>query len=174
LIIEKNLQLNKIDQLLLDVDGVLTDGTIIYNDHRVETKAFNVKDGLGIRLLKRAGVRIGIMTARQSAALYRRCKDLDIDMIHDGIKDKAVVLKQIIVESQIPAENTAFIGDDLTDLPVMRRVGFPIAVADAHEVIRKNAKCVTVAKGGGGAVREVCDAILQAKGLWETILETYM
>ena len=164
-------KLKKIKLLLLDVDGVLTDGGIIYNDNGVETKVFNVKDGLGIRLLMEAGIHLGIITGRRSNALSFRCKDLGINLIYDGVKNKIDVLDALLDQTGVSAEEVAFIGDDLPDLKLMKTIGLSIAVGDAHKLILDNADMVTSANGGHGAVREVCETILKAKGLWENILE---
>ena len=162
-------KLKKIKLLLLDVDGVLTDGSIIYNDHSEETKVFNVKDGLGIRLLMEAGINVCLVTGRSSKALYHRCKDLGITMLFDGVEDKAGVLDIISEQTGVSPEEIAFIGDDLPDLPLMKIVGLSIAVDDSHEVVLEKACMVTSAKGGAGAVREVCEEILKAQGLWDKI-----
>ena len=167
-------KLKHIKLLILDVDGVLTDGGIIYNDNGVETKIFNVKDGLGIRLLMQAGINLRIATGRRSNALYSRCKNLGIEHIFDGADDKAAIFDLILDRTGVSAEQVAFIGDDLPDLALMKKVGLSIAVADAHKTVLKNANMVTSAKGGNGAVREVCEAILKAQGLWENILERFL
>lgn len=166
-------KLKRIKLLLLDVDGVLTDGSIVYDDKGVETKAFNIKDGLGIRMLMEAGVQVGIITGRTSKALYHRCNNLGISLIFDGVRDKPDVLEGIVAQTGILAEQIAYIGDDLVDLPLLRKVGLSIAVADAHEMVRENVDMVTAAKGGAGAAREACEAILKAQGLWEKALERF-
>ena len=166
-------KLKSIKLLLLDVDGALTNGSIIYNDNGVETKVFNVKDGLGIRLLMETGIKIGVVTGRSSKALRHRCKNLGIEHIFDGINDKSGALNIILDRTGVTAEEIAFIGDDLPDLPLMKRVGLSIAVADAHPTVLATSDMVTSAKGGAGAVREVCEAILKAQGLWEKILERF-
>jgi len=173
--IEINQQLKRTKLLLLDVDGVLTDGSIVYNDEGIETKAFNVKDGLGLRLLMEAGIKVGIATGRSSEALYTRCRDLRInkEYIFDNLKDKAAILDIITARADVSAENTAFIADDLPDIPMMKRVGTPIAVADAHNAVIEHAVLTTKAKGGKGAVREICEAILEAQGIWRHILEKF-
>lgn len=163
-------KLKHIKMLLLDVDGVLTDGSIIYDDRGAEIKEFNVKDGLGIRMLMSAGIRVGIVTGRGCPALQHRCRNLGIDLVLDGVKDKAAVLDGIVRDHGAAAAEIAFMGDDLPDLPLMRRVGLSIAVADAHPQVTDQADMVTVAKGGKGAVREICDAVLKARGLWEKSL----
>jgi len=166
-------KLKKIKLLLLDVDGVLTDGGIIYNDNGDETKIFNAKDGIGIRLLMEAGIKLGIVTGRRSNALYRRCGDLGIDLIYDGVGNKTEVLDELLEKTGVLAEEVAFIGDDLPDLGLMKMIGLSIAVKDAHNMILDKADMTTSAKGGHGAVREVCEAILKAKSLWQDILERF-
>jgi 3-deoxy-D-manno-octulosonate 8-phosphate phosphatase (KDO 8-P phosphatase) len=167
-------KLKRIKLLLLDVDGVLTDGSIIYDDTGVETKVFNVKDGLGIKMLMGTGIQIGIVTARTSKALVHRCDYLGISLVFAGVHDKSGVLEDISKRTGIPAEEIAFVGDDLVDLQLMRKVGLSVAVADAHETLLENADMVTTARGGAGAVREVCEAILKAQGLWEKTLERFV
>jgi 3-deoxy-D-manno-octulosonate 8-phosphate phosphatase (KDO 8-P phosphatase) len=166
-------KLKRIKLLLLDVDGVLTDGGIIYNDNGSEIKVFNVKDGLGMRLLMEAGIHLGIVTGRRSNALYGRCKDLGINLIYDGVGNKIDVLDELLDQTGVSVEEVAFIGDDLPDLALMKIIGLSIAVSDAHKSILDHADMVTSAKGGQGAVREVCETILKAKGLWENILERF-
>jgi 3-deoxy-D-manno-octulosonate 8-phosphate phosphatase (KDO 8-P phosphatase) len=168
-------QLNRIQLLLLDVDGVLTDGSIVYNDDGIETKAFHVKDGLGLRLLMSAGIEVGIVTGRRSGALHNRCLDLKIKKkyIFDNVKDKAAILDTIAAKTNISEKDMAFIGDDLPDIPLMKKIGLPIAVADAHAAVIGHAAIITKAKGGKGAVREICEEILKAKGLWQGILEKF-
>jgi 3-deoxy-D-manno-octulosonate 8-phosphate phosphatase (KDO 8-P phosphatase) len=162
-------KLKHIQLLLLDVDGVLTDGGIIYSDDGSEIKIFNARDGLGLRLVMEAGIKAGIVTGRKSKALYHRCRDLGIQYIFDGVQDKAEMLVKTVVQTGVAGINTAFMGDDLPDLPLMRKVGLSIAVADAPEIVRQNADWVTSAAGGYGAVREVCEALLTARGIWEKI-----
>ena len=159
--------------LLLDVDGVLTDGSILFNGQGSEIKVFNVKDGLGIRLLMKAGIRVGVVTGRRSQALNQRCRDLGIDIVFDGISDKAAVWDDILAQTGTEAFEIAFMGDDLPDLPLMKRAGLSIAVADAHESVRNRADHITTVKGGRGAVREVCETILKAQGLWDRTLEGF-
>ena len=165
-------KLKFIKLLLLDVDGVLTDGQITYATGNIETKSFNVKDGLGIRLLQSAGIQVGIVTGRTSEALLHRCADLGITMIYDGVKAKGDLLDTILSASGFLAQEVAFVGDDLPDIPLLKKVGVSIAVADAHDLVKKNADMVTLKKGGEGAVREVCEQILVAMDLWEKTVQT--
>jgi 3-deoxy-D-manno-octulosonate 8-phosphate phosphatase (KDO 8-P phosphatase) len=163
--------LNPISLLLLDVDGVLTTGQVIYDDNGNETKVFNVRDGLGIRLLMEAGVQVGIVTGRRSMALVHRCNNLGISLLKDGIRDKAAALEEICKKIDVRPEKTAFVGDDLPDLPIMNRVGVPIAVGDAHELVKETALITTRANGGCGAVREISERILKAKDAWEPLVQ---
>ncbi len=167
-------KLKRIKALMLDVDGVMTDGGIIYSDAGEEIKAFNVRDGLGVRLLTGAGLAVGVVTGRRSGALDRRCRELGIAHLYDGADDKAGVLDRITADTGARPEEIAFAGDDLPDLPLMRRVGLAVAVADAHEVVRKNADLTTRAIGGGGAVREICETILAAQGKWDDCLKAWL
>lgn len=167
-------QLADIRLLLLDVDGVLTDGSITYTDTGEQIKTFNVKDGLGIRLLMDAGVLVGIVTARVSGALRHRCENLGITLVFDGISDKAGALASISENTQINTAHIAFMGDDLIDLPAMIRAGFAFTVADAPAEVKDRADMITDRPGGKGAVRQACEAILRAKGLWETSIARFL
>jgi len=164
-------RLKRIRLLLLDVDGVLTDGSIIYDDQGMETKAFNAKDGLGMRLLMDAGIEIGLITGRSSKALKHRCQNLGISRLMDGVGDKAVALERVMSETGLTRDQIGFVGDDLPDMAIMARVGLRVAVSDAHPAVRDMAHMVTQQPGGRGAVRELCEAILEAKGLLEDILK---
>jgi 3-deoxy-D-manno-octulosonate 8-phosphate phosphatase (KDO 8-P phosphatase) len=164
-------RLKRIQMVLLDVDGVLTSGEIIYSDSGEQIKIFNVKDGLGIRLLQEAGIQVGIITGRRGKALQHRCDNLGIDLIFDGIRNKEKVLEEIRSETGIPYEAMAYIGDDLPDVPVMKKVGLGVAVGDAGETVQKHAHMTTRAHGGKGAVREVSEAILIAQGLWDDLIQ---
>jgi 3-deoxy-D-manno-octulosonate 8-phosphate phosphatase (KDO 8-P phosphatase) len=164
-------RLKQIRMVLLDVDGVLTTGDIIYSDSGEQTKVFNVRDGLGIRLLKEAGIKVGIITGRKGKALRHRCDNLGIELLLDGIRDKDKALDDIHAETGIPIEAMAFVGDDLPDLPAMKKAGLAVAVADAVPLIRQHAHLITDACGGKGAVREVSEAILKAQGNWDRLIE---
>lgn len=167
-------KLRAVRLLLLDVDGVLTDGQITYTEQGHETKSFSVRDGLGIRLLTDAGIPVGIVTARSSEALRHRCRNLGIDLVFEGAMDKRAVLEPVMARTGVPAPGIAFVGDDLLDLPLMRSVGLAVAVADAHELLLAHADMVTRNRGGQGAVREVCEALLKARGLWENIQRRFV
>lgn len=156
--------------VLLDVDGVLTEGRVVYADSGEEIKSFSVRDGYGIRLMLDAGIGVGIITGRRAPALHHRCRDLGIEMIYEGARRKAPLLAKIMAETGLAAEAIAFVGDDLPDLPVMIRVGCAVAVADAHPELRQRADMVTKARGGRGAVRELAEALLEAQGKWDGVL----
>jgi 3-deoxy-D-manno-octulosonate 8-phosphate phosphatase (KDO 8-P phosphatase) len=167
-------QLKDIQMLLLDVDGVLTDSSITYTDAGEQIKSFNVKDGLGIRMLMEAGVNVGIVTARRSGALRHRCDNLGITLVFDGTRNKGKALEFISVSTQISTAHIAFMGDDLIDLPAMIRAGFAVTVADAPDEVKIRADMITDLPGGKGAVRQVCESILKAKGLWETSVSRFL
>lgn len=163
-------KLKQIKMVLLDVDGVLTCGDIIYSDSGEQIKIFNVRDGVGIRLLKEAGLKVGIITGRKGKALHHRCVNLGIDLIFDGVRHKEEALSDIAAKTGVCEDDMAFVGDDLPDLPVMKRVGLAVAVGDAHEIIRQHAHITTCAPGGKGAVREISEAILKAQNLWDDLI----
>lgn len=164
-------RLKQIRLLVLDVDGVLTDGCIVYDDDGRETKTFNAKDGLGIRLLKTAGIEVCLATGRLSGALRHRCENLGIDLVFDGLHYKAAILDDLEGKTGIPPDQTAFVGDDLIDLSLMDKVAMAIAVADARDEVIQAAHAITRSKGGRGAVREVCEAILKSQDKWERLIE---
>ncbi|MDT8378033.1 MAG: HAD-IIIA family hydrolase [Desulfotignum sp.] len=166
--------LKQVKLLVLDVDGVLTDGRIIYTDSGEQVKQFSSKDGLGLRLLMDNGIQAGIITGRISGALTHRCRNLGIDLVFDGIFNKAEALERMAQQTRIDPSAMAFMGDDLIDLPAMARAGVAIAVADAVDEVKARADIVTQAAGGRGAVREICDAILKAAGLWEKAMKTFL
>ena len=164
------IRIKQIKMVLLDVDGVLTRGDIIYSDSGEQIKIFNVRDGVGIRMLKEAGIKVGIITGRKGQALHHRCVNLGIDLIFDGIRHKSKVLDEIAARTGISKDAMAFVGDDLPDLPVMKQVGLAVAVSDALEIVRRQAHLTTSARGGYGAVREISETILKAQGLWDELI----
>lgn len=166
-------RLEKIRLLLLDVDGVMTDGRIVYDDRGGEVKAFDVKDGHGIKLLQRAGIRVGIITGRQSEVVDRRAAELGIEWVYQGAKDKLVPFLDVLHKTGLTAEHVAYVGDDLPDLPILRRVGFAATVADAIEELKPHVHYVTRHPGGCGAVREICDLLLRESGRWEMVTSRY-
>jgi len=166
-------QLEKIRLLLLDVDGVMTDGRIIYDDRGGETKAFDVKDGHGLKLLQRAGVRVGIITGRSSEVVNIRARELGIDIVYQGAKDKLLPFQEILQTLRLAADEVAYMGDDLPDLPVLRRAGWAVAPADAVEEVKPYVHYVTRRGGGRGAVREVCELLLRESGRWDELTDRY-
>ncbi len=162
-----------VELVLLDVDGVLTDGSIVIDSEGRELKFFNVRDGHAIKLLQRAGIPVGFISGRFSEATLRRAKDLSVDKVYVGAKDKLSVFHDLLEELGTSEKKVCYIGDDLVDIPVMRRVGFPVAVGDAMDEVKKVAVYVTSLPGGKGAVREVAEIILKSKGLWEELTRRY-
>lgn len=168
-----NSELNRIKLLLLDVDGVMTDGRIVYLNDGGEAKAFDVKDGHGLKLIQRAGIRVGIITGRQSEVVARRAAELGIEIVYQGAKDKMQPFREIIEKLALEPFEVAYVGDDVVDLPVMRQVGFSATVADAVDDIKPYVDLVTSRPGGRGAVREVCDFLLKQSGLWSSVTSRY-
>lgn len=157
----------KVKVMVLDVDGVLTDGSIVYDSEGRELKCFNIRDGHGIRMALRAGWKVVIMTGRSSPAVARRASELGVDIVLQGVQDKAAALETLLREQSWSPEEVAYVGDDLPDVPAMRKVGFPVAVSDAVAEVVEAAAYVTSLPGGRGAVREVVEFILKASGRWE-------
>jgi len=156
-------RLSQIRLLVLDVDGTLTDGSLRYGPNGETEKVFHVRDGYGIKAVMAAGICVAVISGRQSAAVLRRCKELGIHHIHQGIEDKAPVLRQLLATLGIQAHQFACVGDDVPDVPLMLEAGFAVAVADAHPKASLLAHRRTRLPGGAGAVREVCDWLLAAR-----------
>ena len=163
----------RIKLLLLDCDGVLTDGRITLFDDGEEQKSFHTRDGHGLVLLHRAGLRSGIISGRTSSAVERRARDLGISYVRQGTWDKIKDFAEVLAAAGVEAIDAAYVGDDVTDIPLMRRCGFGIAVADATADTRAHAHYVTRLPGGFGAVREVCELILRAQGRWGELMKRY-
>jgi 3-deoxy-D-manno-octulosonate 8-phosphate phosphatase (KDO 8-P phosphatase) len=155
---------SEIALLVLDVDGVLTDGTLLYSGDGEQLKPFNVRDGQGIRLLQHHGIRVAVISARRSAALARRMADLQVEHYYPGTADKSAALDSLLEQLGLDTRRTAYVGDDIIDLPVMRRVGLAVTVRDGHALVKQAAHWVTDAAGGRGAVREVTDMLLEQQG----------
>lgn len=153
------------------MDGVLTDGRIIYDETGKEIKNFHVRDGIIISYLKKAGIITGAISGRESAAVTKRFAELKVDFCHQGIVDKAMVFEKLIAHYNLKTKEVAFIGDDLNDLPVFRLVGLAVCPADTYDYIKERADLVTYAKGGNGVLREVADLVLTSKGLFDKILK---
>lgn len=157
-------QASRIKAIFFDVDGVLTNGMIIYDDAGRETKHFNVKDGLIISHLKKAGIITGAISGRESEAVSRRCAELKVDFCHQGIVDKASVFEKLVQHYQLKHKEVVFIGDDINDLGIFALCGFSVCPADAPVYVQEKADLVTGAKGGKGVLREVADLVLASKG----------
>jgi 3-deoxy-D-manno-octulosonate 8-phosphate phosphatase (KDO 8-P phosphatase) len=166
-------KLKDIRLLLLDVDGVMTDGGIIYDGNGLETKTFNVKDGHGIKMLQRYGIEVGIITGRTSLVVDIRARELGIDLVYQGALKKLESYDDIKEKTGFADSQIGYVGDDVIDVPVMRRVIFAAAPADGMLEARNVAHYVTTCAGGRGAVREVCDLILKGRGLWDEIAARY-
>ncbi|MDD5286455.1 MAG: phenylphosphate carboxylase subunit delta [Desulfuromonadaceae bacterium] len=168
-----NEKLKDIRMLLLDVDGVMTDGGIIYDCNGMETKVFNVRDGHGIKMLQRYGIEVGIITGRTSRVVDIRAKELGIELVYQGALKKLVSYEEIKQKRSLSDSQIAYIGDDIIDVPVMRRVAFAAAPSDGQVEARNAAHYVTCCPGGRGAVREVCELILKGRDLWVEVESRY-
>jgi 3-deoxy-D-manno-octulosonate 8-phosphate phosphatase (KDO 8-P phosphatase) len=165
---------SRIKLLLMDCDGVLTDGRLWLLENGDEHKSFNTHDGLGLSLLHRAGLKSGIISGRWSQAVTRRAGELGIEFVRQGDPHKMEAFEQVLRQAEVDETEAAFVGDDLTDVPLMRRVELAIAVADAVQEARSAAHYVTLAEGGRGAVREVIELILKSQGRWNDVTEQYL
>ena len=159
--------------ILMDCDGVLTDGRIILLPNGDEIKNFHVLDGQGVALAREAGLRVGVISGRRSSVLERRAAENQIDFLVQGAEDKPAAYRSIVEQAELADEQVAFIGDDLPDIPLMRRAGFAVAVQTAVEEVKAVAQLVTSRAGGDGAVREAIEFILKAQSRWESVLSRY-
>ncbi len=166
-------RLEKIRILLMDVDGVLSDGRIIIDSNGVETKFFNVKDGHGIKMIQRAGLETGIISGRESLVVEKRADELGITHVYQKAYDKLLPYREILAKTGLQDHQVAYIGDDIIDIPLLRRVGFAAAPADAVADVLPYVHFVSKKNGGWGAVREVCDLLLKSRNAWGTITEKY-
>jgi len=164
----------QIKLVIFDIDGVLTNGTLFFDNQGQEYKAFHSKDGHGIRMLLECGLQAAIITGRQSQLVEHRMRDLGVDMVYQGYRDKRPAFTKLLQKSGLAPEQIAYMGDDIIDLPVMTQVGMAIAVQDAHPFVIQHADYVTRAPGGSGAAREAIEFILQAQGLLQQKLESYL
>lgn len=164
----------KVKLLILDVDGVLTDGNIIYADSREELKNFSVKDGFGMSLLDKAGIKSIIITAKKSRALIRRAKEMWVAKVYQNAVDKMRAYEQVLMAFKLTDEEVCYIGDDLIDIPILKRVGLAVGVADGADELRDVVHYITRRQGGKGAVREVIDIILKSQGKWEKVTRKYL
>jgi len=166
-------KLRKIKLLLLDVDGVLTSGKLLYSNSGEILLPFDIKDGSGLTYLMRAGLAVGIVTGKDNEAVAHRARQLGIEIVFRNVSNKVAAVKEIISSSNLSFEEVLYVGDDLLDLPVMERVGVAVAVPDAAEEVKQVADYTTTRPGGDGAVREVCEMILIAQDKWEQTLNYY-
>lgn len=164
----------KIRLLIVDIDGVLTDGGLQFDNRGEEYKTFNSLDGHGIRMLLECGIDVAVISGRQSGIVEHRMRDLGVRHVYQGRRDKLPALEELAAATGLDAEQIAYVGDDLPDLPVMRRVGFAIAVQNAHSFVKQHCDWVTTAPGGKGAVREISDFLLQAQSLLKDKQESYL
>lgn len=158
---------SQIKAIFFDVDGVLTDGSIIYDDTGRELKMFNVKDGQIVSYLRKNNIITGAISGRESPAVARRCAELKVDFCHQGILDKADVFEKLVKHYQLKHKQVIFIGDDINDIPVFERAGFSVCPADAPDYVKDRVDMVTRVKGGKGVLREVADLVLMAQGKFE-------
>ncbi|MHC4636445.1 MAG: KdsC family phosphatase [Planctomycetota bacterium] len=167
-------QFDKIELLVLDVDGVLTDGGLIVNSDGTESKTFNALDGHGIRMWRRAGLKVAFLSGRCSAPTEHFASGLDVEYCIQNCHIKLDSIKQLLEQANITPDKVAFVGDDLMDIPVIRYVGFGAAVADAVDEAKHYADFVTTRNGGGGAVREVIEYVLKKTGKWQQVAQRYL
>jgi 3-deoxy-D-manno-octulosonate 8-phosphate phosphatase (KDO 8-P phosphatase) len=164
----------RVELVLFDVDGVLTDGSLYLGDDGQEYKAFHSRDGHGMAMLQEAGVRIGIITGRTSQVVAHRMASLGIEHVYQGRRDKLPAFEELLDKLGVTPEATAFVGDDVVDLPILTRVGLAIAVADAHPLVVRHCHWQTPSPGGRGAARDVCELILEARGRLDALLHRYL
>lgn len=164
----------KIKLLMLDVDGVLTDGRLIYDNFGGELKCFNVQDGLGFSLLHASGIKAVIITAKRSKSVLRRAREMGIVKVYEGAWQKLEIYQRILKKFKLLDEDICFIGDDLIDVPILKRAGFAVAVANGANEAKDCAHYLTQREGGKGAVREVIELILKSQNLWDGLVEKYI
>ena len=160
--------------VIFDVDGVLTDGSLYLGDDGQEYKAFHSRDGHGMKMLQAAGVEIGIITGRSSEVVRLRMASLGIEQVYQGQLDKRVAYERMKADLGLTDSEVAYVGDDVVDLPVMRRAGFAVAVQDAHPAVKQHAHWQTPSAGGRGAARDVCELLMEARGVLASALARYL
>lgn len=165
---------SKIELVIFDVDGVLTDGRLYVTDSGEEIKAFHSRDGHGMKMLQSSGVKIGIITGRTSNIVTHRMNELGIEHVFQGQRDKVPAYEQLLTTLSLESEQVAYVGDDVVDLPVMRRVGLAIATQDAHNLVKKHAHWQTPNCGGLGAARDVCEMLMEGRGVLDEIMSAYL
>ncbi len=162
-----------VKMVIFDIDGVLTDGKIVLDIHGVESKNFNVQDGTGIKYLIRSGIRVAFITGRRSGAVSMRARELGVEDVYQGAKEKLEAYQKLLEKYELHDDEVCYMGDDMPDIPVMRKVGFPVAVPGARLEVKNEAAYVTKVEGGAGAARELAEKILKDQGKWDTILSRY-
>lgn len=167
-------QASKIRLVLFDVDGVLTDGRLFFSDSGDEGKSFHARDGLGINLLQQSGVAVGIITARQSRLVEHRARDLDIQHLYQGRKEKFPAYRELCNDLDLSAAEVAFVGDDVVDLPIMLDVGLAITVPEGHKLVKQHAHWTTPSQGGSGAARDACELIMYSQGTYSKMMEKFL
>jgi 3-deoxy-D-manno-octulosonate 8-phosphate phosphatase (KDO 8-P phosphatase) len=166
-------RLGKIKLLLLDVDGVLTDGRIVYDSRGHDMKFFDVRDGMGVYALYKSGIRTVLVTAKGSRAIKPRARDMRVAEVFSDVSPKSSVLEKILKKYKVSAAEICFVGDDLVDLCLMKKVGFSVAVFNACPEVKQSASYITLKEGGRGAVREVAELILKSQGKWQEVVRSY-
>jgi len=164
----------QIKLVIFDVDGVLTDGSLFLGDDGLEYKAFNSRDGHGMKMLQQAGVIVAIITGRTSKVVDYRMKSLGIEHVYQGQHDKRIAFAELLEKLDLSTDEVAYVGDDVVDLPVMSKVGLAIAVQDAHSMVLKHAHWQTPSCGGRGAGRDVCEMLMEARGVLQEELDSYL
>ena len=165
---------SKVKLMVFDCDGVLTDGRLYINDEGEETRAFHVLDGHGIQMLRATGVETALISGRVSKAIETRAEAIGIDHVFQGVEDKLAVFRQLLEKLGLSADQTGYMGDDIVDIPVMRRCGLSVAVPDSPILVREAAHYVTTSRGGRGAARELCEFIMQIQGTYDRQLARYL
>lgn len=160
--------------MIFDVDGVMTDGGLYYTESGEELKAFNTLDGHGLKMLQASGVKLAIITGRTSKLVEHRARNLGLDYLYQGAHNKLEVFNELLKTAGLKPEQCGYMGDDVVDLPVMRRVAFSVAVPDAPQIVRQHADYVTMARGGSGAVREACELVMREQGTLDAALAPYL
>lgn len=171
---EQQDKIKRLKLLILDVDGVLTDGRLFFDDQGKEYKCFHARDGHGIKLLRQSGVEVAVISGRKSNSVALRMRSLGVELVYQGHENKRAAFAEILQNLNLHPEQSAHVGDDVLDLPIMLQAGFAVAVADAHFAVKQRADWCTQVPGGMGAVREVCDLIMQVQGSFDDMLRNYL
>jgi 3-deoxy-D-manno-octulosonate 8-phosphate phosphatase (KDO 8-P phosphatase) len=167
-------RITKVKLLVLDVDGVLTDGRLFFDDNGKEYKCFHARDGHGIKLLRHTGVEVAVISGRKSNSVTLRMQTLGVEYVYQGHENKREAFADLLRKLDLKPEQVGYIGDDVLDLPILTQVGFAVAVNDANFAVKKHVHWCTTLDGGQGAVREVCDLIMQTQGHFEAMLKNYL